>query len=562
MESSSKMAKTSEGSDASGSGSRRQGMLAVNDLTYLLEPDLSVAVGVTHKNHFFQSTDYTSTQRAVCILNSGADYIDTRDSYLQFDLSTTKQGRGYFGAQGSVLNIIKTVTISTRSGDEISRIVDCNRLNNMINSYRFDSQWMKTVGQSIAVGAAHISPITYDENGNPDTYKPKPTTYCIPMYLLSDFFGYGRLLPSMIMSGLRIEIEFENPDNVFIHSNTKATDLKDPRYNHARLAEGATGAQPLVTLASGSGSSAVAAVDAADLGDFTISGPQFVLKSVQLTDATQRALNEMSATNGLEIVYTDFERTETQITGSGNHHVEVRKACSRALQAYARIRVGDTTQLGKVYEHALGPSLYGPATGATASSAAGDGSNYTNKHFDSFASEPLSQVRSYQWQLGSLYFPQQPIKGKIDEVALAGYCQSLISVGKWGPNRPRAHCQLHTTTSEGEVRHEKLVSTVERHTIQMPFEHQFDRSKSVNQHQLYEPVVPQAQPGTFTSWGQTWVVGLERSSMFELAGVPINNSRVLALRFEVDLNIKRVVDVYLKYVKLARVFLNNVEVEQ
>lgn len=90
-----KTARTDSMSDA-GSSSRRQGMLAVNDLTYLLEPDLSVAVNVTHKNHFFQSNSYTNSQRAVCILNSGADYIDTRDSYLQFDMSTVNEGKGFF----------------------------------------------------------------------------------------------------------------------------------------------------------------------------------------------------------------------------------------------------------------------------------------------------------------------------------------------------------------------------------------------------------------------------------------------------------------------------------
>ena len=42
----------------SGGGGRRAGLLSVNDLNYLLEPDLSVAVNVTHKNHYFQSNDY------------------------------------------------------------------------------------------------------------------------------------------------------------------------------------------------------------------------------------------------------------------------------------------------------------------------------------------------------------------------------------------------------------------------------------------------------------------------------------------------------------------------
>ena len=74
--------------------------------------------------------------------------------------------------------------------------------------------------------------------------------------------------------------------------------------------------------------------------------------------------------------------------------------------------------------------------------------------------------------------------------------------------------------------------------------------------------------------------------MFNLAGVPVNNSRVLALRanlspysFEptmentntnvamsngsVQQTVKqRNFTVYLKYVKLARIFLNNIEIEQ
>ena len=34
--------------------SKRQGLIAVNDLTYVLEPDLSVATNKTHEVHFFK----------------------------------------------------------------------------------------------------------------------------------------------------------------------------------------------------------------------------------------------------------------------------------------------------------------------------------------------------------------------------------------------------------------------------------------------------------------------------------------------------------------------------
>ena len=535
-----KTARTDSMSDA-GSSSRRQGMLAVNDLTYLLEPDLSVAVNVTHKNHFFQSNSYTNSQRAVCILNSGADYIDTRDSYLQFDMSTVNEGKGFFGAQGSVVNIIKTITISTRSGDEISRIVDCNRLNNMINNYRFSRNWIQSVGQTVAHGRSHLTLAANDK-----------TTYCIPLYLLSDFFGYGRLLPSMIMSGLRIEIEFETSDRAFIHSSAATVANKDGRYGAARCAHDASD-QVLAPTDVG-----------VSLGAYTIDTPMIVAKSVQLTDATQRALNELSATNGLEIVYTDYERTETQVASGGKLHVEVRKACSRALQAYARVRLTKTGDLGMNYERELGADLWHEKTGAPQPTGVVPPGKYLERHFDSFASEPLSQVKSYQWQLGSLYFPQQPIKGEnVLSVAKAGYCNSLIALNKFGPHRPRPDVPFSNKAdnkNDGSVGDTQYTEAMDGHT--RPY-YAFDRAAtSGSRNLLYEPCVPQGEPGTFVSYGQTWVAGLERSSMFELAGVPINNSRVLALHMEMGIPLSRTVDVYLKYVKLARVFLNNVEVEQ
>lgn len=603
-----KSARTDSMSDA-GSSSRRQGMLAVNDLTYLLEPDLSVAVNVTHKNHYFQSSSYTNTQRGVCILNSGADYIDTRDSYLQFSVCLNEaNAAGYFGTSGSAVNLIKTITISTRSGDEISRIVDCNRLNHMINAYRFDKEWANTVGRSMGLGGSVVNTTNKDE-----------TTFCIPLYLLSDFFGYGRLLPSMIMSGLRIEIEFEDPSIAFVHYNPITAAGADA---HAQFDQSATALANITIAAAGGPAPTAAEYDAAmtkiknaltvvstpvagatapakdprynefrvlhntsasqtassptTITTYTIEKPKMVLKSVQLTDATQRALNELSATNGLEIVYTDYERTEQNFASSSTMQVEVRKACSRALQAYARVRVTKTGDLGMRYEKHLddGPdSTYwqkygGPAVAATADKATSD--VYTPARFDSFASEPLSQVSSYQWQLGSLYFPQQPLKDK-NAVAVAkeGYMHSLMALNKFGPNRPRPAVPLANFSDVNDQAigyaganggHDVGTHITSKRII---LERVTKARK--NAHQLYEPCVPQGEPGSFLSYGQTWIVGLERSSMFELAGVPINNSRVLSLRMEHDergAKVDRTLDVYLKYVKLARVFLNNVEVEQ
>ena len=77
--------------------------------------------------------------------------------------------------------------------------------------------------------------------------------------------------------------------------------------------------------------------------------------------------------------------------------------------------------------------------------------------------------------------------------------------------------------------------------------------------------------GSFVNGATTIATTLERSTLFDLSGIPINNSRVLALRGEVqfvneadrvDPNFRATLFAFLKYVRLARVFLVNCEVEQ
>ena len=103
------------------------------------------------------------------------------------------------------------------------------------------------------------------------------------------------------------------------------------------------------------------------------------MKSVQLTDSCQRYLNEVSATSGLEIVYADYNNTIHQLPSSGGDcNLEVRQSCSRALKAFSRIR-GNAQK-----------------------------KNYAK---DAYCSDAFT-ASSWQWRLGSLYFPQQPVQAR------------------------------------------------------------------------------------------------------------------------------------------------------
>lgn len=540
----------------SGNG-QRQGMLAVNDLNYVLAPDLSVSVNNTFKNHFFQSSEYTDTQRAICILNSGADYADTRSSTLNFaiELTASTDSFGYFGKHGSVLNCIKNIAISSRSGDEISRVTDLNHLSAMTNGFKYSKEWIETVGGSIG----------YGECLYPPTHAHARRHFSIPLYLLSDFFGYGRLMPAMVLAGLRIEIEWEYP----------------------KIAFQAVSASSLTSSGGG-------------ISSYKISNPYISLRSVQLTDGTQRALNEMSAVNGLEIVYCDHERTESVLPSGGVVlNLEVRKAASRALKAYASIR---TNHLG------------------------------ADDSKDSFRTEKYDYL-TWQWQLGSLYFPQQPVKalGGIPRASIPeSYNQTLVTFNTLKGDQQKNSAVpmqydsnylqkniagttdfltgtsvtvaavtgqatglltlFQTELSPGD----QIVIKARTYTVVsitsptimhvsppfavaaatdfyrvVPNGYAYDGTGNSATH-YRQPANPRlgliangdGLDGTFANGRSTITCLLERSDLFNLTGVPINNSRVLSLRADFATGQNRICTIFLKYVRLARVFLNNVEVEQ
>lgn len=530
--------------------SKRQGLIAVNDLMYVLEPDLSVASNKTHKNHFFQASEYSQNQTAICILNSGADYIDTRRSWLQFDVELTCVDAGnltatdaggatpdhaatpptaancfaQFGAHGSACNLISSIMISTRSGDELCHLNDFNLMQNMLIPLAYGREWMDGPGALMGMGDG------IPNKDRPVDFAVGSTTrrFCIPMYVLAPFFGYGRLMPSMLMSGLRIEINFAKPETAYQMVSTSRLSMVSDNVSITPVERAST---------------------------YKVTSPQFVLASVQLSDSIQRALNELSATNGLEIVYTDYAQTSHHTTAvMDTVNVEIRKSCSRALKAFARVRnIGYNGKAFAAWDRAK--TVGNPYTESV---PLGKGMETMHDSFRSLSEFPFTE---YQWQLGSLYFPQQPVAGNASNVSLkarqcavSAYAHLLEATDKYHDNAPMFNTFSGIpagSTLEGNSYYQKA--------SKLAFmDGEFGDGFGFN--------------GQQTTIGVT----LERSTMFNLAGVPVNNSRVLALRAKLNSDItetrptvgtlsengKSQLDIFLKYVKLARVFLNNVEVEQ
>lgn len=421
----------------------RRGLVSINRLDYTLQPDLSVCVSRSNKKHFFQQSVYTPSQRAICILNSGAEYADPQNSYLSF----TVENKSFLTANaatkvpmnlgvGSGTNFIKRLILTSRSGDEIERVEHVNFLAPVLDRYMHGRDWVETHGAMIGYGNSVITNGTVLNAGETIAASAK-RTFVIPLSCISGLFrSFDRLLPSMLLSGLRIEIEFES----------------------AAMAVTATVPDTIL---------------------WEITKPEITLDQYQLTDSIMRVLNEEAAMRGLEIVYSTFYNHTSSAT-STSANVEVRKAVSRALGVLTKIHVPDGVD---------------PIVDYMASS--------------------LFALSSYQVRVGSLYFPQQPIKtsGGAEGALHEAYFHTQRGLGKI--KTPSAPTSVHPTDFRGVA----------------------------------------------TGGMGVMYTDLERSSVQRLTGIPINNSRVAEVRLEGTVN-GQIIDVWLHYVRLLRVFLQNVEVEE
>lgn len=130
-----------------------------------------------------------------------------------------------------------------------------------------------------------------------------------------------------------------------------------------------------------------------------------------------------------------------------------------------------------------------------------------------------NNVTQYQWRAGNLYFPQQPVKG--DTAAAVGREQLLHLYTLYGKTETPLDNIAHTYGDQIGVAHA-------------------------------------TNPGGMG----VIAVNLERSSVQDVSGLPLNNSRVLALNAVFDADRTREIKLFLHYLKIARVFMDNTELEE
>jgi hypothetical protein len=267
----------SENMPTIGKDNNVNGLLTINGLAYVLPSDLSVSVSRTTTTQFFQSKAHAPGQNMICILNTGAAYVNPERSYLRIDVTNTGTDPMTFGLGGTAGNLFDRVMIQSRDGSVLERIDNANFLSRIRSNYDGDQEYFDTV---LAIAGGRSS----GEALAPGfTYR-----YIIPLSHISPMFSTKQLLPNSLASGMRFDFQLASANKAF-----KRT----------------------------SGTTALS---------YEIIESAIMTESYQLSDLVLRNLNQMSASSGLEYVYNTYFNTNGKRTTT-SVNIESRKAVSRAL---------------------------------------------------------------------------------------------------------------------------------------------------------------------------------------------------------------------------------------
>lgn len=496
-------------------------LLNWNNLTYKMPVTNSVISARNLKRYPADRQQYswgpTGTGAAGPIffhIQSGEQYVDWAKSFLEFEIEadvlvTDEKGDGQdlslmnqqimltFGT-GSALNFIDEVIVSTRSGTEIHRIEQFARWRAMTDRLTRSAHWFATVGKAMGYSAdmdfwkaqqddpvlpsmtntvanavyaiGDITPFAddtkingvqlldgkYSTAGTTTTMKRK---FVVPLSQLGGPFATGQLSPAVLSGGLVIELRLGK----FLE-----------QFQGVKASQG-----PDASDRWGDVENAFLAV----AGNGCLMKDIFIhLDTHLLNDSSMRALAQTATKGGLDIVYEGVFHQQVSST-STQLNATCTKAVSRALRVMGGYYSPNTANLSND-PVAMTPAYSGDPGAGT--SALGQG--------------PGTGLKSFQWRLGSQYYP---------------------------------HVQLDSL----ETMYANLLYSLE---------YIDDESKETT-----------LRLSGFRNYYPVHAATFERSSLLKYSGSAINNSRTLSLKSTRDTSDALEFHFWMEYLTVAKVFLNN-----
>jgi len=439
-------------------------ILTLNNMLYNAPIKSAVTVKRNLVKHYFDCNEYTSganVKSAKCTIGAGDSYTWGPNSYLTFKISLANTVKTATFASGSAINVINRLTLTSHSGTEVERVEEVNNLMRDLDRYRCSQEWIDTYGGVMGY--------------NPDTEVQQLVADGANAGWNLKFKKDGAELADFAVDGATANIVAKAQPKVI---NVNSNDQYCIPLSHICGLFASDKLLPGMGLCSGMRFEIQLETrdvalkwnnTPAGIENYTLSDMAVVLDSYQLADDVLKVLTEQSAKNSLEISFKTWDLNRTECEGT-NLNIEAKTAVSRALYAIAKTRVqGEDKSLE-----------------------------------DSFIAEEF-KVKQYQFKMGGLFWPNQPLTTKYEHYNNAQYC------------------------------FEKMADCRNLSSVSVP---KFLEDQGI------------------------MAVLLLRSNVLDASGVAVSGSRILQLRAEYDDVVAgRQVDLYLCYIKLARVFVDRVVVK-
>lgn len=532
-------------------------LFQLNQVWYRMPPSLSLVSKRTLTKGFFQQTQYpkASGQTVVLTVNSGEFYVATKTSYLVIscgvDLAQASSISSGLSAnntrlilaQGDILNLIDEVFFTSASGTEIAREQQKCLQSAVIQRAQFSPEYVdggpgalsgftkgslaRNYGYSGFPGDSTHDPVgiilrdqyyrdttsstTKFSFGNEDwgsvdlcynsssTAFPNPTsakTFIIPMSrILGCFAPYMNVLfPAAALAGGQLTIRFKD----FVESLTP------------------TGSGVSTTGA------ATALCRAVDIKNIYV-----LWDSFQLNDSVLKRLNEVAAgSEGLSVMFDCWDWSRTQ-TSALSIEAQISQARSRITRGICIVR--DSGQVTNPWANSL-----------ASEAAVNRTSVYKNPYLlNGSVTDVIPLVRDYQAQLGSLYFPQQPLSLPEEYMMNALY---VLGKSFLDPLDTSA-MSLDDFYGANGAGH-------------------FDSTGAINapNYDTAYPFSGTIEPPWTMNYGMAMYGFLaERGQLLQLTGLPISNARLLRHKFTFNYDTAsksdRMIDTFTQYTRCMKVFL-------
>jgi len=263
--------------------SQMDDLLQFNQLVYSLPMVNSLVSRRNLQTYTFDSTSYNQDSGQMsCTLNSGEQFLNFSNSWLQFDISvTSNDNRAWDFGSNSALALFSETVWTSRQGTVLSRNAQNNVFQVQEHKLKKSPDWYNSQGQLMGY-------FDIDANGYTGYAHTAPVTIVIPLKYVNTLCDSQMLCPDTICSGARLTLTLERIKNAI------------------RFLGGAT-----------------------TVHAFTISNAKLVVDAHTLVESAYKSL-KLQGTRGLEYICRGLHSESTPITT--NFNTTISKSVARALE--------------------------------------------------------------------------------------------------------------------------------------------------------------------------------------------------------------------------------------